>query len=109
LIAPLHHHHRVGLAGIGGGRGQALGVLARVLELERIDRRDLGTDLDAALGIEQQVEPAARAQAVVMAALRAHAEVALEVGAVQHRLAGPRTCSTALRGSTCCAPTNRRA
>ncbi len=103
-----HHHHRVGLAGVGGGRGQAVGVLARVLELERIDRRDLGADLDAALACR-----AAGRGGDARAGGGGGCTSGTRRGCCRGRSGtaptrSPRTCSTALRGSTCCA-TNRRA
>ena len=82
-----HDDQRIGLAGGLERVLQPLGVLLAVLELQRIDRQHLLADLVAALGIEEGVEPRARADAVVVAALRADVEVLLEVGLVEHRLA----------------------
>ncbi len=76
---------------------QALGVLAAVLELQRVDRQHFLADLVAALGVEEGVEPRARADAVVVAAVRAHVLVVLEVGLVEHRLAGRALDPQALR------------
>jgi hypothetical protein len=66
---------------------QAFGVLLAVLELQRVDRQHLLADLVAAFGVEERVEPRARADAVVVVALRADVEVLLQVGLVEHRLA----------------------
>src|SRR6185503_106920 len=56
-------------------------------ELERIHRRDFRGELRAGLGIEEEVEALAGGEPVVEAALRAHVQVVLEVGEVEHRLA----------------------
>ena len=69
-------------------RLQPLGVLLAVLELQRVDRQHLLADLAAAFGVEKGVEPRPRADAVVVVALGADVEVLLEVGLVEHRLAG---------------------
>ena len=82
-----HHDQRVGLAGVLQRFLQPLGVLAAVLELQRVDRQHFLADLVAAFGIEEGVEPRARADAVVVAAGRADVLVLLQVGLVQHRLA----------------------
>jgi hypothetical protein len=74
LHRALHHHQRVGPPRSRPRRRSGARVALAVLELERVDRQHLGADLEAALGIEQQVEPGARAQAMVVAALRADAE-----------------------------------
>ena len=64
------------------------GYLLAVLELQRVDRQHFLADLVAAFGVEEGVEPRARADAVVVAALRADVLVLLQVGLVEHRLAG---------------------
>ena len=79
-----HDDQRVGLAGVLERVLQPLGVLLAVLELERVDRQHFLADLVAAFGVEEGVEPRARADAVVMAALRADVLVLLEVGLVEH-------------------------
>src|SRR5687767_9031116 len=68
--------------------GYALDVFARVLELQRVDRQHFRADLEAAVGVEQRVEPRPRREPLVVAAFRADVEVLLEVGAVEHRVAG---------------------
>src|SRR5438105_715908 len=87
LDRALHHHERVGLAGLLLRFREALAVLAAVLELERVERHDLGSELRAPLRIEEEVEPLARREPVVEAALGTDMEIVLEVGEVQHRLA----------------------
>jgi hypothetical protein len=87
LDRALHHHQRVALRGLFLRLGQPLGIAARVLELERVERQHFRADLEAAVGVEQRVEARARAEALVVPALRAHVEVLLEVGAVEHGIA----------------------
>src|SRR5207244_12238865 len=60
---------------------------ARVVALERVERQNLVAELEADVGIEQRIEPRARAEALVVAALRTDVEVLLEVGALEHRVA----------------------
>ena len=62
--AALHHHQRIGFAGLFKRGRQALGILARVLELQAVDRQHLGADLVTALRIEQLVDTLARGQPV---------------------------------------------
>jgi hypothetical protein len=83
-----HHHHGVGLAGGFQRRLQALRVLLAVLELQRVDRHHLLADLPAAFGVQEGIQPRPRADAVVVVALGADIEVALQIGLVEHRLAG---------------------
>ena len=71
MHAPLHHDQRVGLAGVLERVLQPLGVLLAVLELERVDRQHFLADLVAAFGVEERVEARARADAMVVLALRA--------------------------------------
>ena len=83
-----HHHQRVGLAR-GFQRGlQPRRILLAVLELQGIDGHHFLADFPAALGVEERVEPGARADAQVVVALGADVEVLLEVGLVEHGLAG---------------------
>src|SRR6266581_220917 len=84
----LHDDQGVVLLDIGLGRRQAIQIALAVLELERIDRQHLGTDLEAPLAVEQQVEADSRPEAVMMAALRTDALVVFQIGAVEYRLAG---------------------
>jgi hypothetical protein len=82
------HDQRVGLAGVLQRFLQPLGVLAAVLELQGVDRQHFLADFVAAFGVEEGVEPRAGADAVVVAAAGADVLVVLEVGLVEHRLAG---------------------
>src|SRR5690606_10087424 len=66
---------------------QALGILAAVLELQRVDGKHLMADLVAPFGIEQQIESLASRQAHVVPAFRADVQVRFEVGRVEHRVA----------------------
>src|SRR6185437_12326761 len=64
-------------------RGEdAVAVFLRVLEFQRIDRPHAGVEFIAAL-IEEPREPRARADRMMVAALRAHHQVALEFRPVQ--------------------------
>ena len=88
LHAALHHDDRIGLAGLLERRGEALRIFLLVLEFQAVDRHDLGADLEPALGIEQLLDALARRNARVVIALRADVEIVLEIGAIEHRLAG---------------------
>jgi hypothetical protein len=70
------------------GRRQPVTVLLAVPEAQRV----LGLDLDGELllgsRVEETVQAVARPDAQVVAALRAHLQVALELGAVEDRVAG---------------------
>ena len=87
LDGTLHHHQRVGLPGLGRIRLQAFGIAPAVHELEEIHRHHFRADLVAAFGVQRDVEPLARGDAVVVGALGTDVEALLEVGAVEHRLA----------------------
>jgi hypothetical protein len=78
LDGAAHDDQRVGLAGVFQRFLQALGVLAAVLELQRVDRQHFLADLVAAFGVEEGVQPRARADAVVVAAVRADVLVLLQ-------------------------------
>ena len=60
LTLPCMHDQRVGLAGLLERGREALGILLLVLELEAVDRHDLGADLEAAFRIEQLLDALAR-------------------------------------------------
>ena len=62
LHAALHHDERVGLAGFLERALEPLRIFLLVLELEAVDRHDLGADLEAALGVEQLLDALARAR-----------------------------------------------
>src|SRR6266513_3126140 len=82
------HHQRIALAGRLLRLGEAVAVALAVAELERILRGDGGADLGRRTGIEEALEALARADAHVVTALGADIEVALELGAIEHRIAG---------------------
>jgi hypothetical protein len=88
LDRALHHDQRIAFRGLLLSFRDAIEVLLLVLELERVDRQHLRADLEAAVGVEQRVEARPRAEALVVAALRADVEVLLQVGGVEHRVAG---------------------
>src|SRR5262249_43333659 len=75
---------------LGGllGLYQAVAIALAVAELERILGGDLRADLLDRVRVEEALEPLARTHAHVVAALRAHVQVALEFRAIQHRVAG---------------------
>ncbi|OMP13937.1 hypothetical protein COLO4_00590 [Corchorus olitorius] len=58
-----HHDHGVGFTRVVHRRLNAVGVLLRVLELERVDREDLLAQLIAAFGVQQCVQAGAGADA----------------------------------------------
>jgi hypothetical protein len=86
--ASLHNNERVGLTRFLQRRREPLGILFLVLEFEAVDRHHLRADLEAALGVEQLLDALARLHANMEIALRTDEEVLLEVGPVEHRLAG---------------------
>ena len=55
---------------------------------ERVDRLEVRAELLEAVSVQELAEPLAEAQAEVVVALRAHAEVALEPLVVDERRAG---------------------
>jgi hypothetical protein len=63
------------------------GILAAVLELQRVDRDDFLADLVAALGVQEGVQARTGADAQVVVALRADVDVLLEVGLVEDGVA----------------------
>ncbi len=82
-----HHDQRVGLAGVLQRFLQAFGVLAAVLELERVHRQHFLADLVAAFRVQEGVEARAGIDAVVVAAMRADVLIVLQIGLVEHGLA----------------------
>jgi hypothetical protein len=87
MTEPPDDDQRIGLAGGFQGFFQAFGVLAAVLELERVDRHDLLADFVAAFGVQKGIEPGARTDAVVVRTVRADVLVFFQVVLVQHRVA----------------------
>src|SRR3546814_19766726 len=59
-----------------------------VLELQRIARGDVGTELLARFGVEKVIEAGARRDRPVIAPLGTKLQGAFELSAVKHRLAG---------------------
>src|SRR5690606_14578720 len=81
------YHQRVSFSGFVQRRIQSLRIALAVLELQRIDGVDVAADLEAALGIEQRIQPRPRPNAMVMATLGTHPQVLFEIRTVEHRLA----------------------
>ena len=79
---------RITLAGGLLRRRETIAITLAVAKLERIFGRHFGADLHLPAFVEETRQPFAAADAHVMAALRADVEIALELGAVQHRIAG---------------------
>src|SRR5207248_6530780 len=66
---------------------EPVAVALAVAELERILRRDASADFRARARVEKALQAVARPHAHVMAALGTHIQVALQLGAVQDRIA----------------------
>src|SRR5262249_29776046 len=81
-------NERVALARGLLGLGEPVLVAFAVAELQRIFRGNPGAELLGVARIEETLQPLAAADAHVMAALRAHIQVALELSTVEHRIAG---------------------
>ena len=79
---------RIALTGGLLRRRETIAVTLAVAKLERIFGRHFGADLHLFALIEETRQPFAAADAHVMAALRTDIEIALELGAVQHCVAG---------------------
>src|SRR5690606_22595994 len=75
------------LAGFLLGGGETILVFLGVLELEAIHRQDIGGQLLAALGVEEQVEAAAPADADMVVALGANVGVLFQFRPVEWRVA----------------------
>jgi hypothetical protein len=88
LIEPCSTTSASALAGRSLRLFQPFRILARILELQAVHRQHLGADLEAPFRIEQPVQARARADALVVAALRADIQVLFQVSAVEHRAAG---------------------
>ena len=56
LMAPCMHDQRIRLAGGLVGLHQTIRVALGILEFQRVDRHDLGADLETALRVEQQIQ-----------------------------------------------------
>ena len=66
-----HDDQRVALVGFTLGLHDALAITLRILESQGILRLEIGGELVARLGIEEHLEPLARADPQVMTAFRA--------------------------------------
>ncbi len=82
------HDQCIRLPGRLLGLGEPIAVALAVAELQRILRGNAGADLLDRARIEEALEPLARAHAHVVAALGAHVQIAFQLGAVEHRIAG---------------------
>jgi hypothetical protein len=82
-----HHDQRIFLLRALLCLQHAVPILLGVAELERIFGLDPFAELFGRFRVEKVLEPLARADAHVIAALRADVQVALQLGAVQHRVA----------------------
>src|SRR5437660_397317 len=72
-------HERFALARPFGSAADAIAIPLRVRELQRIGRLEPAVVLDEAPGVEHQVESPAHRQLEVLAALRAHFEIPLDL------------------------------
>src|SRR5690606_5429278 len=82
-----HRDQRVLLAGFLLRLREPVAIALAVTEPERVERLEPRRDLLLGIGIEEPVEALACADAHVVLAFRAHVEVALELGAVELRVA----------------------
>ena len=83
-----HDDDRVALAGLLLSLHQPVFVALGILEFERILGLDLGRNLGGGPGIEKFHDALAAVDAHVMAALRTDIQIALDLGFVQHGIAG---------------------
>jgi hypothetical protein len=81
------HHHRIALAGSLLRLDKPVAVALAIAEFQWVLGSDPRANLRRGVGVEEALEPIARADAHVMAALRANIEVALELGTVEHGVA----------------------
>ena len=82
-----HRDQRILLAGLLLRGDDAILVLFRIAEFQRIDRFEFGKQFLAAVLVEERRQTLARADRVVMAALRTHFKIALQLRPIQHRAA----------------------
>jgi hypothetical protein len=72
----------------GALRGaQAIAIALLVLELQAVYRLDLDQDFLPALGVEKDINAPPSTDAHMVVALGADVHVALDIGAIQHRIA----------------------
>ena len=88
MDATLQHDERVVFVGALLGGDQTIAIFLLVFELQRIDRQYFGADLELAFAIQQPIQTGTRSDAVMMVALGADAVVLLQIGVIQHGLAG---------------------
>ncbi len=102
MDAALHHDNGIVFAGVAFCIDQAVAVFFLVFEFQGIDRQHFRADLETAFAIQQPIQTGTRGDAMMMVALGADAVVLLQVGVIQHRLAGrafvPQTIRHALLG-----------
>ena len=84
--AASHSDQRIFLACAALSGGQAIAIFALVLELEVIDRLQIGKQLRRP-PVETQFEPTARPNAHVVVALRAYLCISFQIGLVEDRVA----------------------
>ena len=78
-----HDDERVALVGLALCLVQSFAITLRVLESQRVERLEIRRELVARLGIEEHLEPLASADPQMVAALRAHVQIAIELGAIE--------------------------
>src|SRR5262245_11928546 len=85
--AAREHHQCIALTRSFLRLHEAVAVALAVAELQWVLGSDRSADLSRRARVEEALEPIARPDAHVVAALRAHIEVALELGTVEHGIA----------------------
>ena len=85
--AAAHDDQRIGLTGVFQRLFQALRVFAAVFELQGVHGQHFLPQFVAAFCVQKGIQTRARANAVMVAALRAHVLVLFQIGAIQHRFA----------------------
>ena len=87
LDSALDDHEGIRFARAFGGVFQPRRVGFAVFEFETIDGQHFATDFLPPFGVQQEVKPLPRFQAMVIAALGADLKIRFQIGRVQHRLA----------------------
>jgi hypothetical protein len=83
-----HDQQRVLLARIFLRLQQAVTILLGIAEFEGIFRLDAVGQIDHALGVQEALQALTGPDPHVMAALGTHVQIALQLGAIEHRVAG---------------------
>ncbi|MCY1438171.1 hypothetical protein D9M71_543590 [compost metagenome] len=83
-----HGDQRVFLAGLLLGGSQAVLVLLAIAELQAVDRLQVGPQLGAAFGIQEDVNARTRANAHVVVALGADIQGLFQLRTIEHRFTG---------------------